>query len=137
LVLGRLHLEATRALALGQIDTAGCDVGKLIASAAGLVAPTLPAPQPVMRLCADTAQLVRDAMRPWSPGTHGLFHLRFRRGVGAVLLVAHRLDYDAGRRRSLRRRLETTPSRLPPMIWRSILSFLLRRDWSTGQRGST
>ena len=45
-------------------------------------------PEPEMPpVCRASCQLARDAMAPWSPVRHWLFHKAFRAAVHTVLLV--------------------------------------------------
>ena len=64
--------------------------------------------------CPATTQLVHDALGPWTPPRHFLFHAGVRSHVRVVLLSGNRVRYRCN---------------VPTELWRLICSFFLRSDW--------
>ena len=90
-------------------------------------------------VCRATYRLVHDAMAPWTPSRHFLFHARVRSMIRTVLLVAKRLhrrhsDLGSGEGSAPRTRSRTRTAafvRLPNELWCVICSFFLRTDWAS------
>ena len=89
-----------------------------------------------------TCRLVHDAMAPWTPSRHFLFHAGVRSMVRTVLLVEkrlHRRHSDPGNgQESAPRTHSRTPNFrtaafvwLPNELWCVICSFFLRTDWAS------
>ena len=109
----RLADDGKRALRSGRLDPrAGpTSLAELVAASAS-PADALWAGSPDG--CPATTRLVHDAMAPWTPGRHVLFHAGVRDHIRVVLLSGNRV----------RDRFN-----VPPELWRLICSFFLRSDW--------
>ena len=115
----RHHAPARTALKLGRIDPTGLKLADLVAaadSAAGVLWPDSKG------TCAATTTLVHEAMAPWSPVRHFLYHQGVRASVRVMLLAAERL------RRQLLKQTAALPE-LPSELWLMVCSFLCRKDW--------
>lgn len=74
-----------------------------------------------------TVRLAHDAMAAWSPSRHALYHTRFRAVVGTILLAAQRLAHLAGG--VIPASAASVVTVLPAEMWRTVMTFLLRRHF--------
>ena len=65
-------------------------------------------------VCPATTQLVHDAVGPWKPSRHLLFHAGFRSHILVVMLTGNRVR---------------DRHNVPTEMWLLICSFFLRLDW--------
>lgn len=97
----------------------GCTAALLLQAA------TAPSPSPRVadptEGSATARAFARDVAALWAPYRHRLFHPQFRSRVRLLLLMVHR------RRTEVEERLE-----LPPELWLSICSWMVRNDWPAG-----
>jgi len=105
--------DAKRALRTGRIDPCAgpTSLAELVAASAS-PGGALWAGSP--DVCPATTRLVHDAMGPWAPSRHFLFHAGVRNHIHVVLLSGNRVRdrYD-----------------VPTELWERICSFFLRSDW--------
>ena len=115
LVACRLADDAKRALRSGRLDPCAgpTSLAELVAASAS-PRNALWAGSP--DICLITARLVHDAMGPWTPSRHFLFHESTRTHVRLVLLAGIRVRSRHG---------------VPTELWQLICSFFLRSDWVT------
>ena len=114
LVACRLADDAKRALHTGRLDPcAGPTSYTDLVAASTSPRDALWAGPP--DVCPATRRLVDDAMGPWTPSRHVLFHAGVRTHIRVVLLSGNRVR---GRHD------------VPPELWEKICSLFLRSDWA-------
>ena len=113
LVACRLAGDAKRALRAGRLDPCAgpTSLAELVAVCAS--------PKDVLwdgspDVCQATSRLVRDAVGPWTPSRHFLFHAGVRSSIRVVLLSGIRV----------RARCD-----VPMELWEAIFGLLRRSDW--------
>jgi hypothetical protein len=113
-VVCRLADDAKRGLRSGRLDpcTGPSSLAELVAASAS-PKDALWAGSP--GVCPATTRLVHDAMGPWTPSRHFLFHAGVRSHILVVMLTADRVR---GR------------YNVPTELWQLICSFFLRSDWA-------
>ena len=118
MVACRMADDAKRALCNGQLDP-----GAGPTSLAELVATSVSTRDALWAgspdVCPATSRLVYDAMGPWTPSRHFLFHARVRTHIRVVLLSGNRV----------RDRHD-----VPTELWQLICSFFRRPDWEVPAR---
>lgn len=129
-VRSRLTAAARSALGLGRLDPAGCSLRELLEL--GTESPATMnlgqcCPLPV---CVITVAFVHDALAPWSPSRHRLFHVGFRRAIRSVLLVARRHKHGSKDGKSGRVSAFPVLPVLPNELWLLLCSFLVRASWT-------
>ena len=67
-------------------------------------------------------------MATWAPTRHYLFHAGVRAAIFTTMLVADRLRLRQHSDRPARPLLA-----LPPLMWRQVFEFFLRRHWAPPQ----
>ena len=110
----RLVDDAKRGLRAGRLDPCAgpTSLAELVAASASPKDALWPGSPDV---CPATTRLVHDAMAPWSPSRHFLFHAGVRSHILVVMLTADRVR---GRHN------------VPTELWRLICSFFLRSHWT-------
>ena len=118
MVACRMADDAKRALCNGQLDP-----GAGPTSLAELVATSVSTRDALWAgspdVCPAMSRLVYDAMGPWTPSRHFLFHARVRTHIRVVLLSGNRV----------RDRHD-----VPTELWQLICSFFRRPDWEVPAR---
>ena len=87
--------------------------------------------------CNTTIKLVLDASFGWKYSTHQLYHANVKKAVFAVLVVADRLEIDAGVEDAAAAAAAAAPDHaplplLPPELWLFIMHFFQRSWWRAG-----